>query len=354
MFGKTPLRRFGRYPRCVLIYRSDGSIRSQKHHPIEIYSGSGQVVGFGFHAGAGRNYEWDMESPLTLPIDSDKIPTINNSLLGQFLDQVWGIIPKPQTKTNEYKEAMFRGDDFEHDRDTIKAQIDTAVEELAQSAEGHRNEDLFHAAYVLGRGIAAGLVQREEYEEAIKQAAVACGLLTEDTAREVASTFRSGIEKGNHNPVFVVAQWFETPEAEPEFQGSNMGSEISDHDFFAYDDDSAFTLPAAIIKGMLPKTGVAFIGGQSGAGKTFLAVDLAIALTTGQPFFGRKVKERSVSPFWRVKGRRHSSCASKWPVKPGTWIGAADCMGGQSAQSVGPESAADIVTAVAGLGCQIP
>ncbi len=34
------------------------------------------------------------------------------------------------------------------------------------------------------------------------------------------------------------------------------------------------------------------LGGQSGAGKTFIAVDLATSLATGQPFFGRRVVER--------------------------------------------------------------
>jgi len=38
--------------------------------------------------------------------------------------------------------------------------------------------------------------------------------------------------------------------------------------------------------------GVAFIGGQSGAAKTFVVVDLALSLATGMPFFGRVVEER--------------------------------------------------------------
>ena len=194
ILGLTPLQRTGRAPRCVLVFRSNGSIRSQKHHPIEIFCSSGQFVAFGYHPGAGRDYKWKVKSPLDLSVDDPSIPIISNAQLNQFLDQVWGIIPKPATKTNEYKQALYRGDDFAHDRETITTQIEDAIEGLANSAEGSRNEDLFHAAYVLGRGIAAGLVKREEYEETIKQAAVACGLLSEDTAREVAATFRSGFD----------------------------------------------------------------------------------------------------------------------------------------------------------------
>jgi RecA-family ATPase len=43
---------------------------------------------------------------------------------------------------------------------------------------------------------------------------------------------------------------------------------------------------------LLPYQGIAFIGGQSGAGKTFLACDLAVALGSETSFFGHAVKER--------------------------------------------------------------
>lgn len=52
--------------------------------------------------------------------------------------------------------------------------------------------------------------------------------------------------------------------------------------------------PRELVKKMLPAEGIAFIGGQSGAGKTFVAVDLAVALASdkGQELFGRRVRER--------------------------------------------------------------
>jgi hypothetical protein len=43
---------------------------------------------------------------------------------------------------------------------------------------------------------------------------------------------------------------------------------------------------------MLPASGIAFIGGQSGAGKTFVAVALGVALAAGTKFFEQQVKER--------------------------------------------------------------
>ncbi|HEY4736592.1 MAG TPA: bifunctional DNA primase/polymerase, partial [Xanthobacteraceae bacterium] len=66
ILGQTPLVRIGLPPKCVRIYRNGGSVRSRKLHPLEIYSGSGQVVGFGWHQKAGRPYLWPNASPLDL------------------------------------------------------------------------------------------------------------------------------------------------------------------------------------------------------------------------------------------------------------------------------------------------
>ena len=64
ILGITPLIRIGRAPRKLLIFRNDGSIRSRKLHPIEIFAGSGEIVGFGYHVKAGRDYQWPIKSPL--------------------------------------------------------------------------------------------------------------------------------------------------------------------------------------------------------------------------------------------------------------------------------------------------
>ena len=61
---------------------------------------------------------------------------------------------------------------------------------------------------------------------------------------------------------------------------------------FIFESELPSEPPPALIKGLLPKRGIAFVGGQSGAGKTFVIVDLAMALVSEQPFFGHEVKER--------------------------------------------------------------
>ena len=49
-----------------------------------------------------------------------------------------------------------------------------------------------------------------------------------------------------------------------------------------------------VVKGVLPSTGIAGIYGPSGSGKSFLYLDLAIAIAYGNSWFGRRVKSAPV------------------------------------------------------------
>ena len=51
-----------------------------------------------------------------------------------------------------------------------------------------------------------------------------------------------------------------------------------------------FSPPEWRVKGVLPKTGLAALFGPSRAGKSFLALDLALAVTEGKEWFGKKTK----------------------------------------------------------------
>jgi hypothetical protein len=95
IFRPTPLVRVGRAPKWVRIYRRDpaSSIRSRKTHPIEVMSGSGQIVAFGFHPSTSEPYRWiGKHSPLTLSANSTEIPLVSNKQLDQFLSAAHSIL----------------------------------------------------------------------------------------------------------------------------------------------------------------------------------------------------------------------------------------------------------------------
>lgn len=49
-----------------------------------------------------------------------------------------------------------------------------------------------------------------------------------------------------------------------------------------------------LVEGMVPRHGLACLSGQPGAGKSFVALDLAMRVATGQDFFGREVQQGRV------------------------------------------------------------
>ncbi len=61
---------------------------------------------------------------------------------------------------------------------------------------------------------------------------------------------------------------------------------------FVLDDDTPSKAARWLVRGILPPDGLAFLAGQSGAGKSFVAVDLAVSLATGAPWFGHATRER--------------------------------------------------------------
>ena len=59
---------------------------------------------------------------------------------------------------------------------------------------------------------------------------------------------------------------------------------------FVFDGDVCIEPPKMLVKRLLPATGIAFIGGQSSAGKTFIAIALGVSLASGTDFFEHRTR----------------------------------------------------------------
>lgn len=154
---------------------------------------------------------------------------------------------------------------------------------LATTSSGERNNQLFKSTAALANCIASNWLTHEEVEAAIWEACTHNGLVADDGAHKFHSTFNSGIRAGLSTP-------------RPPLENSdNLGNIptpiISAAKTHWHGETSLNVLRKELVKGMLPKTGVAIIAGQSGAGKTFVSLWLAGCVATGNPFFGHKIRE---------------------------------------------------------------
>lgn len=154
VLGPTPLVRVGNPPKQALIYRNDGSIRSHKLHPFEVFAGSGQVVAFGWHSKAGRPYQWLRETPLNTPADSTDIPIIGRTTLEQFEAELFRVVPRRTFGSSRGRQNQTIGGYLRMRTIMLGNWKRAAAEVLGQAEEGFRNETMWAVvASAAGRGI---------------------------------------------------------------------------------------------------------------------------------------------------------------------------------------------------------
>lgn len=109
--------------------------------------------------------------------------------------------------------------------------------------------------------------------------------------------------------------------------------------------------PKQLIKRLLNEASVAIVGGQSGAGKTFLVIDMAVALAAGQGFFGHNVLEKVGVLFVAYEGagmihrRIRGACLTRWVCAkdvPIVWVEGVDDLNDKTALKNLAEDAAAI------------
>ena len=101
ILGNTPLVRIGLAPKRIRVYRANGVIKSRKLHPLEIFSGSGQFIAFGWHEKAGRPYIWPHASPLTINAASYEIPAIKPAQIDRFTTELFKTVPRRLIPTRQ-------------------------------------------------------------------------------------------------------------------------------------------------------------------------------------------------------------------------------------------------------------
>jgi hypothetical protein len=161
ILGATPLERVGLSPKSVRIYRNGGDIESRKLHPVELFAGSGQIVGFGWHAKADRPYHWPIASPLELDVDSDEIPLVANHQVDRFLAKIFDVVPRRQTIKGCRPSAMtFHtiGDRLRHLTFARGDWKRAAALVLSEAEEGNRNDTSWT---VVASGVARGFSDDE-------------------------------------------------------------------------------------------------------------------------------------------------------------------------------------------------
>lgn len=200
-----------------------------------------------------------------------------------------------------------------HSDARIRAYCDAALagegERVARAMVGERNHSLNQAAFALGQLCGAGWLSNSFVEAHLTAAALGIGL----RQPEISKTIRSGIRAGAAKPR-QIADLPDDPSAvlQAEELLRNMTASVLHRDsdvpnkrgclVHVGDPSLAYEPPDEIVRNTIPAVGVGFLGGQSGAYKSFLALELCFSVMTGSAFAGRKVEKTGAALFIAFEG----------------------------------------------------
>jgi AAA domain-containing protein/bifunctional DNA primase/polymerase-like protein len=317
--------RTGQAPKCALPFRTDEpfakistpiftSPDGRKHH-VEVLGDGQQVVVFGKHPETGTDYNWQGGEPGN--VVREELPHINAALAAELIAKCsdcmrahgWVAEDKKNGKAPEPLAVVADFDKLygEREQKYALAALNGCAIELAGTTEGGRNEKLNKVAYHLGTMIARGWIDETAVIDALLNASDRNKYLREHGRSATMKTIKSGINAGCKVP------HPDLPDREP--SGAAAGNVVPLHDSpsiepsdnplanFVFMGDGKPSPQKMLIEGVMPLEGLPFIGGQSSAGKTFVAVLLAACAATGKPFFGRDVKERVGSVIIAAEGK---------------------------------------------------
>jgi hypothetical protein len=175
------------------------------------------------------------------------------------------------------------------------------IEQLRSTGEGGRNAQLNVAAFNLGQLVGAGALARGHVEQELAAAASLIGL----TDAETRATIRSGINKGITQPrtipraggrrmtiaardfraLVAVAEGEDPAEVEERTRRQERVAKLR---ALLVDTDGLENIPEPdpLVPGVLYRDSLAWLYGEPGCGKSFVAVDVAGCVGTGQVWQG--------------------------------------------------------------------
>ena len=264
--------------------RSIGNSAKKLGAGLDTRGQGGYVVGPGSVHENGKEYRWDV------PPGAAELADCPPWLLT--------IIDPPPAPA---RLVVDNGNGQQRDRggdDAREKYLDSAIAgergSVEAAPEGTRNDALNMAAFSLGQLVGGGELDADYVRQTLLTAALNVGL----TQKEALTTIESGLSKGRLKPRTVPQrerQGYRQNGAEPPPHGEKKEPGI-----IRLVSASGILLdngPPYLCKGLIHRGDMSVLYGQSGCGKTFLALYIAHAIATGRPIFNRRVRRAAVALF---------------------------------------------------------
>lgn len=176
------------------------------------------------------------------------------------------------------------------------------IDSVRKAGPGTRNEALNAAAFALRQLVNKGGLRQDEVETGLWEAARDNGLVKDDGVNAVRATMRSGFAAADRKPrpdpeIRARENLTEIPRSKPITE-----ADITEALRFYFEGEQEKVEREAIIHGVVPTDGIFLISGHSKSGKSFIAVDFALSVASGQPFWGYPIEKRMGVAYLATEG----------------------------------------------------
>jgi hypothetical protein len=301
--------RIGRAPRRSLLFRTNAAFKKfvvqliaaneSKHEgqQIEVLGDGQQVVVTGIHPDIRQPYHWHGGTPWEVP--AAELPLITEQEAHAFVDDAVELL----VAEHGYKRARPKiEDDGKASQPAPTANVQPATDRHARFAEaalngvagdltatapGGRNDALNKAAFRMATMIARGWIDRPTVEGALL--AAAASLVKDEGEHAARATIKSGIEGGLKQPHADLED-----RDPPKFKLKELGIPHPDAGKPSWRDNvftaselrtMRFKVIEYVVPGIIPE-GLTILAGKPKIGKSWLALDLALAIPGGRYVLG--------------------------------------------------------------------
>jgi len=312
------LLRIGLPPKRAILFRCDkpfpkvstGKWSDEKgiEHQLEILCEGQQLATYGIHPDTRQPYTWPSARPGKTPraslplLTPEAAQTLVNRAKALFAERGWR--PKHEERKEPPKPKNFnRSDSDAHKIATALAdRIESLCRELLPNGKidgknwaigdinGAPGQSLKICLVGENRGLWLDFADEGWKGDALDLVEAVRNLKTVD-AMDWARSWLGWPSKEKKS-----AEWRDEPKTDVAHIGSL-------NNFMFISDEHSPSPQKMLIEGAMPLEGLPFIGGQSSAGKTFIAILIAVCAASGKTFFGHEVKERVGSVIVAAEGK---------------------------------------------------
>lgn len=294
---------------------------------VEILGKGKTVIPPTIHPDLQRPYEWLTPDATLFNVPISELPQLTDD----FMEALAYVLKQwcPEKEIKFELRAISSSDVPSHRMEAYAREtLEKRVGELS-GMSGGRNPFLYKTVCRVGNWVHHGYLPESEMISSLRGAYEKCGAMKEHGRNAFVSSIKSGMRTSANDPLWAPQDFSaitSTPDiskmvdklvaaaeakaAKPghqEVEATNviplMPAKPVSIDDVVFDEDFSIAVPPSIIPNWLPRNGLVVDGGQSGAGKTYVEVDQAVAIASGQTFFGQPVDERLGVAYLAAEGQ---------------------------------------------------